>query len=170
MHRGGFTLYICAPRLTRARAWPAAVRTDLNYRVKNIIYRLFQFSNRVIKRVRRLLRLPYWSLASTVNTSVAAAAQLIANYEAALANEARCQGVDGVVCGHIHHAALRDIDGVLYANTGDWVDSCTALVEHADGRLEVLRWLDMQPHLALAGSGSSAPREPKSAALDFLVY
>jgi UDP-2,3-diacylglucosamine pyrophosphatase LpxH len=97
------------------------VRTDLNYRVKNVLYRLFQTANRLIKRVRRLLRLPYWSLATTVNRSVAAAASLIANYEEALAGEARCQGMDGVVCGHIHHAALRDVGGVLYCNTGDWV-------------------------------------------------
>jgi UDP-2,3-diacylglucosamine pyrophosphatase LpxH len=117
-----------------------AVRTDWHYRVKNVLYRLFQFTNRVIKRTRRLLRLPYWSLATTVNTSVAAAARLIANYEEALAGEARCQGMDGIICGHIHHAALRDIGGVQYCNTGDWVDSCTALVEHADGRLSVLRW------------------------------
>jgi UDP-2,3-diacylglucosamine pyrophosphatase LpxH len=93
----------------------------LNYRVKNVLYRLFQTANRLIKRVRRLLRLPYWSLATTVNRSVAAAASLIANYEEALAGEARCQGMDGVVCGHIHHAALRDVGGVLYCNTGDWV-------------------------------------------------
>ena len=90
-----------------------AVRTDLNYRVKNVLYRLFQWSNRVIKRTRTLLRLPYWSLATAVNTSVGAAATLIANYEEALAGEARYQGTDGVICGHIHHAAARSIDGVM---------------------------------------------------------
>ncbi len=74
--------------------------------------------------------------------------------------------MDGVVCGHIHHAALRDIDGVTYANTGDWVDSLTALVEHADGRLEVIRWLDARTQLL--GSRRKPRREPKSAALDFL--
>ena len=109
-----------------------------------------------------MLRLPYWSLASTVNTNVAAAATLIANYEAALAHEAQQCGVDGVVCGHIHHPALKQIGGVWYANTGDWVDSCSALVEHGDGRLEVLRWLDIA-HLY---AGNAGAREPKSAALD----
>jgi len=61
--------------------------------------------------------------------------QFIANYESAVANEARRRGVDGVVCGHIHHAEIRDIDGILYCNDGDWVESCTALVEHMNGAL-----------------------------------
>ena len=60
--------------------------------------------------------------------------------EEALAREARRRGAHGVVCGHIHHAELRDIGGILYANDGDWVESLTALVEHPDGRLEILDW------------------------------
>ena len=57
-----------------------------------------------------------------------------------MAREARKRGVHGVVCGHIHHAEMREIDGVLYANDGDWVESLTALVEHSDGRLEIIDW------------------------------
>src|SRR2546421_642049 len=60
----------------------------------------------------------------------------------AVADEARRRGVDGVVCGHIHHAELREIGGILYCNSGDWVESCTALVEHFDGRLELIDWID----------------------------
>ena len=138
------------------------MRTDLHYKVKNILYRLFQAFNRVVKFWRRLLRLPYWSLATTVNTNVKVAAELIANYEAALAHEALRSGMDGVICGHIHHPSMRDIGGVTYASCGDWVDSCSALVEHFDGRLEVLRWLDIAPLYA----GNAGVREPKSAALD----
>lgn len=141
------------------------VRTDLHYQMKSLIYRAYQAFNRVIKTTRRLLNLPYWSLASTVNTSVGAAARLISNYEQALAAEARYQGVDGVICGHIHHAALRDIDGVTYANTGDWVDSMSGLVEHHDGRLEIIRWLDIRDQYVGAGKHY---REPKSASMDFL--
>jgi hypothetical protein len=59
-----------------------------------------------------------------------------------VADEARRRGVDGVVCGHIHHAELRKISDILYCNSGDWVESCTALVEHFDGRLEILHWID----------------------------
>lgn len=141
------------------------VRTELNYIVKNLIYRAFQAFNRVVKWVRNLFGLPYWSLASKVNSSVKAAAKLISNYEEALAAEARYQRMDGVVCGHIHHAQLRQIEGVTYANTGDWVDSLTALVEHSDGRLEVLRWLEVREKLL---GKRRTRKEPKSAARDFL--
>ena len=68
--------------------------------------------------------------------------QYIASFADAVADEARRRGVDGVVCGHIHHAELREIGGILYCNSGDWVESCTALVEHFDGRLELIDWVD----------------------------
>ena len=69
------------------------------------------------------------------------AVKAIDRFESALANEARRRGYDGVVCGHIHHAEMREVNGVLYVNDGDWVESCTALVEHYDGRLELIDWL-----------------------------
>ena len=61
-----------------------------------------------------------------------------------MADEARGAGVDGVICGHIHKAEMREIDGVTYINDGDWVESCTALVEHSDGRLEILDWAKLR--------------------------
>jgi UDP-2,3-diacylglucosamine pyrophosphatase LpxH len=96
--------------------------------------------NRPVNRVRRWLGLPYWSLSAYLKYKTKRAVQFIADFEAAVAREAREQGVDGVVCGHIHHAEMRSIEGVLYANTGDWVESCTALAEHPDGRLDIIRW------------------------------
>ena len=96
--------------------------------------------NRHVNRVRRWFDLPYWSLSAYLKHKTKRAVQFIADFEQAVAREAREQGVDGVVCGHIHHAEMRSIDGVLYANTGDWVESCTALVEHLDGRLDIIRW------------------------------
>ena len=66
----------------------------------------------------------------------------IGEFESAVAAEARRRGADGVVCGHIHKAEMREIDGVLYCNDGDWVESCTALVEHVDGTLEIVHWAD----------------------------
>ena len=66
----------------------------------------------------------------------------VGDFEAAVAREARQRGLHGVVCGHIHHAEMRVIDGVLYCNDGDWVESLTALVEHADGRLEIVDWAE----------------------------
>ena len=80
-----------------------------------------------------------------------------------MAREARKRGVQGVVCGHIHHAELRDIDGILYANDGDWVESLTALAEHADGRLEILHWTEHMPAATRAGRATAPRREPAHA-------
>jgi hypothetical protein len=68
--------------------------------------------------------------------------QYIASFAEAVVDEANRRGVDGVVCGHIHHAEIREINGVLYCNDGDWVESCTALVEHFDGTLELINWIE----------------------------
>jgi hypothetical protein len=70
--------------------------------------------------------------------------QFISNYEHAMARMARERGADGIICGHIHHAEIREIDGILYLNDGDWVEGCTALVEHSDGRWEVLHWAELR--------------------------
>ncbi len=94
--------------------------------------------NRWFNRARARLGLPYWSLSKYLKLKVKRAVSYVSEFEAAVAREARRRGADGVVCGHIHHAEMRMIDGVLYCNDGDWVESLTALVEHADGRLEIL--------------------------------
>jgi UDP-2,3-diacylglucosamine pyrophosphatase LpxH len=94
--------------------------------------------NNQLNRIRRSLGLSYWSLAGFLKLHLKEALQYINNFEEILAGEAKNRGYDGVVCGHIHHANLRFIDGILYCNDGDWVDSCSALVEHFDGRLELL--------------------------------
>ena len=93
---------------------------------------------------RRQLGLPYWSLSAWLKGRVKDAVRYIDDYEIAIAEEARRQGVDGVVCGHIHKAEIRQVGSVLYCNDGDWVESCTALVEHRDGRLEILDWASMR--------------------------
>lgn len=96
--------------------------------------------NRRFNKVRRRLGYPYWSLSQWLKRQVKGAVAAIDRFEEATAAYARKEGFDGVVCGHIHHAQMRRIDGVLYLNTGDWVESCTALVEHEDGRLELIDW------------------------------
>jgi UDP-2,3-diacylglucosamine pyrophosphatase LpxH len=96
--------------------------------------------NRVFNAARRRLGYPYWSLSQWLKRQVKEAVKAIDRFETALAQEARRRGMDGVVCGHIHHAEMRLVQGVLYMNDGDWVESCTALVEHADGRFELLDW------------------------------
>jgi UDP-2,3-diacylglucosamine pyrophosphatase LpxH len=96
--------------------------------------------NRWFNAARRRLGYPYWSLSAWAKRQVKEAVKAIDRFETALAGEARRRGFDGVVCGHIHHAEMRDVQGVLYLNDGDWVESCTALVEHHDGRLELIDW------------------------------
>ena len=98
--------------------------------------------NRYVNAVRQRLGYPYWSLAAFLKHKVKNAVKYIANFERALAVEARRRGVDGVICGHIHRAEITEIDGILYCNDGDWVESCTTLVEDFAGRLSLLRWTE----------------------------
>ncbi|MEO3386787.1 UDP-2,3-diacylglucosamine diphosphatase [Mesorhizobium sp. CAU 1741] len=90
--------------------------------------------------VRRRLGFTYWSLSAWAKAKVKNAVNFIGRFEETLAAEAERHGVDGVICGHIHTAAMRDFDGLTYINTGDWVESCTAVVEHHDGRMELIEW------------------------------
>jgi UDP-2,3-diacylglucosamine pyrophosphatase LpxH len=98
--------------------------------------------NVTVNRVRSLFNLPYWSLSKHAKHKVKNAVEFIWRFEEIVAHEAGSRGVDGVVCGHIHTAEIRDIDGIDYYNDGDWVEGCTALVEHFDGRMEILHWAD----------------------------
>jgi len=113
-------------------------------------------ANHVFNAVRRGLGYPYWSLSMWLKRQVKGAVAAIDRFEEALAQHARARGFDGVVCGHIHHAQMREIDGTLYLNDGDWVESCTALVEHEDGRLELLDWAARQ-RLSFHGRRSRSP-------------
>lgn len=103
-------------------------------------YELTLRFNRHLNSLRARMGLPYWSLSRYLKLKVKRAVSYVGDFETAVAREARARGVHGVVCGHIHHAEMRDIDGVLYCNDGDWVESLTALVEHADGRLQIIEW------------------------------
>jgi UDP-2,3-diacylglucosamine pyrophosphatase LpxH len=96
---------------------------------------------------RKRLGLPYWSLSAYLKHKVKNAVEYIGNYETAVADEARRRGVDGVICGHIHHAEIRTMNGVIYCNDGDWVESCTGMVEHRDGRLEIIHWPELREHV-----------------------
>jgi UDP-2,3-diacylglucosamine pyrophosphatase LpxH len=104
------------------------------------LYELTLKVNRHLNRLRGRLGLEYWSLSAYLKHKVKKAVNFISDFEVAVANEAHRRGYDGVVCGHIHHAEIREVQGVLYCNDGDWVESRTALVEHMDGRLEIIHW------------------------------
>ena len=104
----------------------------------DMAYEVILKVNRRFNVLRAHLGLPYWSLSKYLKLKVKRAVSYVSDFETAVAHEARRRGLDGVVCGHIHHAEMRQIEGVLYCNDGDWVESLTALVEHHDGRLEIL--------------------------------
>ncbi|MPM93607.1 hypothetical protein SDC9_140747 [bioreactor metagenome] len=84
----------------------------------------------------------------------------VGDFENAVAREAGKRGLQGVVCGHIHHAEMRDIDGILYANDGDWVESLTALAEHADGTLEIIQWADEMKAVLKNKTAAKVAHEP----------
>jgi UDP-2,3-diacylglucosamine pyrophosphatase LpxH len=129
--------------------------------VGDSLYEMTLKLNRHLNSVRARLGLPYWSLSKFLKLKVKRAVSYVTDFEAAVAREARRRGMQGVVCGHIHHAEMRRIDGILYANDGDWVESMTALAEHADGSLEILHWA---PHR------SAGPRPTAQAPLPELLH
>ena len=101
--------------------------------------------NRIFNDLRRRLGFGYWSLSQWAKQKVKNAVNYIGEFEKTLVLEARRAGTDGVICGHIHHAAIHDDFDVTYINCGDWVESCTAVAEHADGRFEIIAWTVMSP-------------------------
>jgi len=119
-------------------------------------YRTVLAMNTLLNRVRRRFGFGYWSFSAYLKVKVKNALQFIENYELAVANEARRRGVDGVICGHIHKAEIRQIDGIIYVNDGDWVESCTALVEHFDGRFEILQWAKLRSWSMIESARRSA--------------
>ncbi len=109
------------------------------------LYELTLRLNRHLNTMRARAGLPNWSLSAYLKHKVKTAVNYVTDFEEAVASEARRRGHDGVVCGHIHRAEIREIAGILYCNDGDWVESCSALVEHYGGQLELVHWA---PHAA----------------------
>ena len=110
--------------------------------VGDTAYTALMIANRAVDGARRRLGLPYWSLSKHAEAKVKNAVAFISHFEEVVARAADSRGVDGVVCGHIHTAEMREIAGLAFYNDGDWVESCTALVEHREGRMELLHWAD----------------------------
>ena len=124
--------------------------------------------NTVVAHVRERMGRPYWSLAAALKDRTKKALQYVDRFEEAVAALAAERGVDGVVCGHIHRPEVREIatgdQTTLYANCGDWVENCTALVEHHDGRLEIVRWTGiLTPTVATRGDGLAHSLPPRLA-------
>jgi UDP-2,3-diacylglucosamine pyrophosphatase LpxH len=121
-------------------------------------YELLLWANRWFNRFRETFGYGYWSLSAHVKKRVKGAVSYISRFEEAVAWDCRRHGFDGVVCGHIHHAEIRELDGATYYNCGDWVESCTALVELDDGRIELRRWLSLDHGDNRAGKATAAER------------
>ncbi|MGQ0622266.1 MAG: UDP-2,3-diacylglucosamine diphosphatase [Panacagrimonas sp.] len=121
--------------ITRYHRWIALIG--------DTAYEATMQANYWLNQARRLLGMRYWSLSAFAKKSVKNAVNIVSEFEQSVARECRRRGLDGVVCGHIHHAEIRQIDGVQYLNSGDWVESCTALVEDFNGRIEIIRWVEI---------------------------
>lgn len=111
--------------------------------VGDTAYSLLMLANRAVNAFRRHVGLPYWSLSKHAKARVKNAVAFISRFEEIVAEAAGARGVDGVVCGHIHTAEMRTIGDIAYFNDGDWVESATALVEHVDGRMEIVHWAEV---------------------------
>ncbi len=116
-------------------------------------YVLMLFINTHFNNFRRFFGFRYWSFSAWAKLKVKNAVNFIGSFERELAAEARRRGADGVICGHIHHPVIRDIEGVTYVNTGDFVETCSFVVEHDDGRLEVKYWSTLYARRELASDG-----------------
>ncbi len=139
-------------QIARCHRW-IAVLGDISY---NVLVRINVWLSWVRRKLRRS---GYWSLAGYAKNRIKGALEFIYGFESAVARYARQQGVDGVVCGHIHSAVIKDVEGITYINCGDWVDSCTAIVEHWSGRMELLHWSGNDPAGMQATAQAPIPRE-----------
>ena len=134
MHGDEFDGAVKCPR------WLAALGSGL--------YDVILGMNRVLNAWRHRFGLGYWSLAGYLKSRVGNAMKYVRSFELAAAHAARRRELDGIICGHIHRPEMTEIDGVLYCNDGDWVDSCSALVENRAGELELWHWTDLDSSLS----------------------
>lgn len=125
--------------VTRYHKW-LAVLGDYGYR---ILIRL----NLWLNKLRQKMGKGYWSLSAFLKHRVKQAVNFIGEFEQAVAFAANQRGIENIICGHIHHAEIKEIDGVTYHNCGDWVESCTALVETEDGTIKVIKWVELDHDL-----------------------
>jgi UDP-2,3-diacylglucosamine pyrophosphatase LpxH len=123
----------------------------------NRAYALILKLNRYVNFFRRAFGAPYWSIAAFLKHKVKNAVKYIANFERALADEAKRRNLDGIICGHIHRAEITEIDGITYCNDGDWVESCTVLTEDDEGRMSLLRWTEQKQVVAHTGMVATLP-------------
>lgn len=124
------------------------------------------YLNRMLNAGRRIFGMPYWSLSGYVKGRVKNAVNYICSFEEAVVHYAKQQKVDGVICGHIHQPAIKNLQGIQYYNTGDWIENCTALVEQEDGQICLINWMKQWPDLAkIANTEEEEPSDLVSKSL-----
>src|SRR6195952_2973384 len=125
--------------------------------------------NIALAAVRRKLGMPYWSFSAWAKQQGKHAVNFIGEFQRVVAEEAKRHQADGVICGHIHHAVMEDIDGLRYINTGDWVESCTAIAEHHDGTFELITWRQILDAKPIAVTETRQERLPAPASMDLAL-
>lgn len=122
------------------------LRTKLQwlYHLGDMLYNILLSINIVVSKIRSYFNLPHWSLSQYLKNKTKEAVSYVNNFEDLITDYCRKQKADGVICGHVHRAEIKTINGIDYMNDGDWVESCTALVEHHDGRWEIINWLEQK--------------------------
>jgi len=122
------------------------LRTKLQwlYHLGDMLYNILLSVNVVVSKVRNAFGMPHWSLSQYLKNKTKEAVSYVNNFEDLITEYCAKQNADGVICGHVHRAEIKDVNGIEYMNDGDWVESCTALVEHTDGRWEIVKWLEQK--------------------------
>jgi UDP-2,3-diacylglucosamine pyrophosphatase LpxH len=110
------------------------------YHLGAVAYDFLLSLNAGLAWFRRKVGMPYWSLSAYLKNKTKEAVSYLSNFEELITEYCAKQKADGVICGHIHHADIKTVNGIEYMNDGDWVESCTALVEHYDGKWEIIKW------------------------------
>jgi UDP-2,3-diacylglucosamine pyrophosphatase LpxH len=118
------------------------LRTKLQwlYHLGDFLYNILLDVNILVSKIRNWFGLSHWSLSAYLKHKTKEAVSYLANFEELITEYCAKQKADGVICGHIHHADIKTVNGIEYMNDGDWVESCTALVEHYDGKWEIIQW------------------------------
>lgn len=122
------------------------LRTKLQwlYHLGDILYNILLSINVVVAKIRSYFDLPHWSLSQYLKNKTKEAVSYVNNFEELITNYCSKQKADGVICGHVHRAEIKTINNIDYMNDGDWVESCTALVENYDGSWEIVTWLEQK--------------------------
>lgn len=144
-------------------AFDNVLRTKLKflYHLGDMAYNILLDINSALQKIRNFFGMRYWSLSAYLKSKTKEAVSYLGDFENIVTEYVHKKKADGIICGHVHQAAIKNINGVEYMNDGDWVESCTALVEHYDGRWEIIEWLNRGDEHVAVNSDSNAHQQSK---------